>query len=162
MAHKSMDSLRKAILAKAKKQLKEEVLPYTQDIMAKHIKKEVYDVYEPEVYDRRKDSTSLSSKENIKGVEEETPYGGLMFTIRNETMPRYQAGDYLTPLIVKGQEWALMNNYPIYYERLKNADYIASRGYKPYYYSRDFITPTKQEMDINEMTYLVKKGFKSR
>lgn len=110
MAHKNFDSLRKAILEKAKQGMKSESLPLAKSHMSKAIEKEVYAVYTtpPRKYVRRHErgvSGGLNDKKNMIGNVINERKFGFNFSVENITMPNSPNApeEYLTPLIVLGQ-----------------------------------------------------------
>jgi hypothetical protein len=150
MAHNNLESLKEAILKKAKKGMKEAVLPYVQDKMVESIDKVVYDAYNPIQYtDRRKyHFGGLADKSRIIGFSIDTN-GGFDYIIRNIAKGVNKDVE-LTPLIVKGQTWALLNRYPLIHDKIVSYEYMYTynkAGFTPYYMPRDFIAETKKNID---------------
>jgi hypothetical protein len=148
MAHKNFESLKKAVLNKAKKVMTNDMMPIIEDLMQSAIEETVYDVYEPVSYKRRGFSNGgLGDRENIEGFVSKDTKDGFIFNVRNIAMPsRYDEPQvYLTPLIVLGQEGAMTYGYDLlYYEGSEN---------KPYGKPRDFLRATVDKMYSSDFMY---------
>ncbi|MCY9545323.1 hypothetical protein M5X02_32360, partial [Paenibacillus alvei] len=109
MSHKNFDSLRKAILAKTKKGMKEEVLPnYIEDLMWKATKEEVYDVWNPTKYKRREENGGLLDRDNIRGKVLKSKSNGFTFKVENIARTNFESAIspriYLAPLVIMGKK----------------------------------------------------------
>lgn len=139
---KNWEQLKKQIESKAKKGMEKEVLPSVKGQMQRSIKSKVYDVYpEPQHYERRGFNGGLGDSENIVGNIENKD-NGFNYIVENITKGKNDDSMlYLAPLIIMGQEKAMMNNYGLLYDKAK----------KPYSLPRDFISDTEQRLDEDEL-----------
>jgi hypothetical protein len=150
MSHAKFESLRKAILDKAKNGMEIGVLPQLKKQMKLSVEQEVYAVYTPLSYRRRKGSSGgLASESVMKGYIHNEREDGFHYLFQNEAQAKYGTGG-ITPLIVKGQDWALATNYRVKHMVFPSIDtmYINHSGSKftPFYEPRDFITHTKENL----------------
>ncbi|ALA47848.1 hypothetical protein ABE137_12700 [Brevibacillus laterosporus] len=155
MAFKNFANLKKSILEKAKEGVNKAVLPEVQEKMQKSIKKVVYDAYNPIEYHNRRmfNNGGLGDKSKIKGRIVNDRGNGFVFSIRNEAKAKNQNGE-LTPLIVKGQAWALEAEYQVYHHKLASYDKMLlynKTGFTPYFEPRDFISHTKKNLNKREL-----------
>lgn len=155
MAFKDYASLKKAILEKAKEGMTKAVLPEVQEKMQKSIKEIVYDAYNPMEYDNRRmfSGGGLGDKSQIKGRSINDRTHGFDFSIRNEAKARNQNGE-LTPLIVKGQAWAISTGYQVYHHKIASYDKMLlynKTGFTPYFEPRDFISHTRKNLNKREL-----------
>lgn len=67
-SYPTISSLEKQIKARAGKALKNEVANYTTNKLKEHIQKDVYDTYNPVMYERRKEDGGLMDDGNIRKV----------------------------------------------------------------------------------------------
>jgi hypothetical protein len=136
--HKSFESLRKAVLNKAKNGMEKQVMPLVRREMTKAIDEVVYDAYTPiddvnRGYVRRKHSGGLLDDKNMVG-RIETDYSnsrGFEYQVQNITMPKNNRSlFYLAPLIVMGQQKAKSVGYPVIYnERTEYLEYNEPRDF---------------------------------
>ena len=157
MAHKSFASLRKAILEKAKEGMEGYVLPRVQLFMKEAIQEEVYSVWKmpPRRYIRRHERGGsfghggLNDPKNIVGYIDSNK-NGFTFRVENETMPDTigEPQEYLTPLIVLGQENAI--------GALRYRD---GAELYPYGQPRDFISATKTKLRKYAPAYFLEDYF---
>jgi hypothetical protein len=120
--------LRKTMMSSLRKRMDDKALPKIKEIEKKNIDKEVYSVYEPKRYVRRRyigSSESLYNENNIVGITEEVAGWSFLYRAVNITDTKERYVSYLTPLLVLG-----------YGD--KN---------QPYNRPRDFIKPTQKAVD---------------
>lgn len=150
---KSYEQLKKIVLNKAYVGLEENVLPKVQKKMVGFINQNVYSVYHPKKYIRRKDegdSGSLANPENIKSGAKDLDSGGLQYIIHNNTEGMY-SDVFLTPLVEMGNVWAINSGYHLTYIFGSYADggsYIDA-----YEKPRPFIQPTKEWLKSTKKTH---------
>ncbi|TVX86079.1 hypothetical protein [Paenibacillus agilis] len=157
MSYKNFDALRKAIMKKAKEGMQNSVLPVVQKQMKDSIESEVYSVYTPIEYNRREYSNGgLGDMNVMKGYALNEGKTGFDFLVQNEA--RASGGNGLVaPLIIKGQLWAITNNYILKHTKIPSYEKMLlknSYGFTPFYEPRDFIGHTKDNL---EKTKLAKK-----
>lgn len=155
MSHKNFDSLKQAIMKKAKEGMDKAVLPVVKDQMQDSIKKVVYDVYKPMQYhDRRMfGGGGLGDKSQMKGNVATERKTGFDYSVTNEAKAVTKNIE-LAPLIIKGQSWALLNGYGLYHDRIASYDTMMmynSGSFVPYYEPRDFIAHTKQNLSKSQL-----------
>jgi hypothetical protein len=155
MAHKSFASLKRAVLAKAKKGMKENVLPIVRETMQASIQKEVYSVYDPVSYKRREYNGGLIADKNIVGFISDRS-SGFDYQVGNITMPKSidAPQSYLTPLIVMGQLEAIANGYPLLYHH--GSELLA------YGKQRDFISATINKLDKRSLSSSLERYMNKR
>lgn len=155
MSHKNFDALRKAVLEKAKEGMRKEVLPVVQEQMKDSVTEEVYKVYTPLQYERRRYSGGgLGDTSMMKGYVVNSSKDGFEYFVQNEARARRGRG-LLTPLVVKGSAWAILSDYILKYDYFPSYDhmYAHHRGgrFVPFYEARDFISHTKDNLDKKEL-----------
>lgn len=156
MAHRSFDSLKKAVLEKAKEGMKKEVLPIVRSTMQKSIREDVYQAYEPIEYQRRYYDGGLIDERNIIGVVDNVRNDGFDFRVENITMPNSIGAPqvYLTPLIVMGQLKAQAVGYPLLYKEYAELH--------PYGQERDFVSATLNKLDKQTLAYFLEDYFEGK
>lgn len=153
MSHRNYDSLRKAVLEKAKESMKVHVLPYVQTKMQDAMQDKVYDVYDPSYYERRGISGGLKDRDNIEGTPiRRVDPNGFDYRVDNIAKTNFGAKPqvYLAPLIVMGQAKASM-----YYD----SKYLYDSYTAPYAQERDFITETIDRLDKKDLAMRLRFGF---
>lgn len=159
MAHKNYDELKKAILAKARKGMVKEVMPYVQNRMVDAIDKTVYDVHSPKQYSRRKYSDGgLADRDNIVGQPLTDTWGsrsGFDFEVYNKAKTNFDYArpkTYLAPLVIMGQDKMKSVGVDIRYQYYQDSDPRFDWYARP----RDFITETKNKLDKQTMSLFLK------
>lgn len=164
MAVKNISALKKAILEKAQQGMKKEVLPVVQEQMQKSITEEVYNVYTPIEYERRRYSRGgLGDKSVMKGYALNETSNGFKFMVQNEARAKNGSG-LIAPLIIKGDLWAVAKNYIVQHSYYPSYDtmyfYHTGGRFVPYYQPRDFMSHTKANLDKNELANKLKNFMK--
>ncbi|WP_090739510.1 hypothetical protein [Paenibacillus sp. Mc5Re-14] len=92
MSHKNFDSLRKAVLAKAKEGMRKDVMTYAKTQMVQATLDEVYKVYETYQYSRRRYSGGLLDEDNINWqiLSSSNRRGGFDYEIYNNTKTNFK------------------------------------------------------------------------
>lgn len=144
---KDFESLQKKIMERAEYGMQDAVLPSVQTKMLEFIKNNVYDVYNPLEYVRRRASDGgLETKDNIVGYRNDySEDDRFYYTIKNLTHANGQSIE-LAPLVEMGQVWAY-SNYPLKYSRIPNWDVMVMNNkpdFTPFYEARPFIAPTRE------------------
>ena len=104
----SLKALEAELYKRVNKALENEVGEYVKDVMQTVIKRDVYDVYTPEMYHRRGEYGGLADQENINAIAEDG-----VLTVTNTTMAypyvdmeqntlSQNAGQLLAPIIESG------------------------------------------------------------
>lgn len=91
-SYPTISSLEKQIKARAGKALKNEVANYTTNKLKEHIQKDVYDTYNPVMYERRKEDGGLMDDGNIRKV-----YRAGKLNVYEEASPASSDGTSDTP-----------------------------------------------------------------
>lgn len=157
MAHKNFDSLRKAILAKAKNSISKGALDYIKDEMTDAIESEVYDVYKrPYSYIRRRGNGGLLDRKNIIGKTLNDNKNGFNYEVSNNTKTNFSGRPkiYLTPLVVLGQKKSKSHGYGSEYL------YYPDSEDKAYGKPRDFIGMTKKNINKKEIVSRLEQDMK--
>ena len=89
-AFKDLDSIFAHVKKSVAGGLKNEVFDFTKALQSEEIRREVYDVYNPVMYDRRGADGGLGDPENIVGAVDEST---LTLIVTNETPPNPYAPD---------------------------------------------------------------------
>lgn len=165
MAHKNFESLKQAILNKAKEGMDKSVLPVVKDQMVKSIEEVVYDAYNPiEYHDRRRHANGgLGDRTQIKGRISDDRDDGFDFMIRNEAKAVTSNAE-LAPLIIMGQAWALTTGYELYHDRISSYDRMLLYNnipFTPYYEPRDFISHTIGNLSKSQLAKKLESYMKS-
>lgn len=137
-------SLKKKMMEQVRESLNSDVTTTVQAIQRQEIKRKVYNVYKPSYYTRRYQDGGLLSRDNIVGETSNTG-NGVRLTVsnitefnRSEDSYRWTfnsgGGDYLTPLIVLGND------------RHRGSGYTYQTMGAEYMNPRDFITSTKEAL----------------
>lgn len=104
----SLKALEAELYKRVDKALENEVGEYVKDVMQTVIKRDVYDVYTPEMYHRRGEYGGLADQENMNAIAEDG-----VLTVTNTTMAypyvdmeqntlSQNAGQLLAPIIESG------------------------------------------------------------
>lgn len=159
MSHKNFDALRKAVLEKAKEGMRKEVLTYAKTQMMEATREEVYDVYQPYEYSRRRYSDGLLDRDNVVGNPlNSNRRNGFDYEIYNDTKTNFlgRPAIYLTPLVVLGQKKAKSYGFGseyLYYDHSEDMSYAQPR---------DFISATKRKMNKNTMVSILEAHMNKR
>ncbi|WP_176702378.1 hypothetical protein [Paenibacillus sp. Mc5Re-14] len=159
MSHKNFDSLRKAVLAKAKEGMRKDVMTYAKTQMVQATLDEVYKVYETYQYSRRRYSGGLLDEDNIIGNPlSSNRRGGFDYEIYNNTKTNFKGSPeiYLTPLVVLGQKKAKSYGFDSEYLYYSHSEHM------PYAQPRDFISATKRRLNKGTMVSLLEGHMNKR
>lgn len=134
-----ISDLQKEIKSRIKDSLENEVFTRVQDVERKMIRKNVYKVYKPRKYSRRKDNGGLTDRNNIvKSMNRE----GNRLKVSNVTRrSKNMTQKYLTPLIIYGHKKSEQLGIGGY-------EYIVSGA--SYLQERDFIKATRKELESDK------------
>lgn len=135
---KNLKELMKSIQIEIDKSLSEDVSKKVKKVQLEHVKKDVYDKYEPTVYNRRKDNGGLSDIDNIEG---KLIKSGLL-SIENKRKDE-ETGRLVAPVVETGQGY--------------NYDFPFNGK------SRPFVKNTIQELEVTqEHVQALKEGLQKR
>jgi hypothetical protein len=135
---KSLKALNNFLKKNIKSALQDEPPIAVKNLMRKHIMRDVYMVYKPQVYVRRYNRDGLLSEKNIK-IDNKRNNSVEIYNITKRNL-RY-TNEYLAPVIEFGHEEAISRGY---------RGYSFPNPSRAYYHARPFIANTREDLIRNK------------